>query len=238
MRRLAALLFAASLALVGCATDQASQDNEQSDVANHNNSAATTNSVDDTEPVRTSDDAQSVTSSAQTSEPDLLPNVKPYIGHRKPDTDMSNPTDLNQQSNSSGSNRTGCGNANGDQAVRQNIANVQPERWDWDPGSADTTTYDACKPLSWVVVTIHHGTASSPFQIMLFHYGEYLGTTTAEAYGFWPTVTRANDHKIDVTYHYQKPGEGVANSSGETYASFAWDESAGRVVMSGSVPPT
>lgn len=118
MRRLVPLLVAAGLALTGCATEQASQNNAQSGAASHNNSAATGNSVDNAESVGTSDSAESAVSSVQTSESSMPPNVKPYIGHRKPDTDMSNPRYLNQEPNSSESDPTGCGNTNGNQAVR------------------------------------------------------------------------------------------------------------------------
>lgn len=129
-----------------------------------------------------------------------------------------------------------CGSENADKAVRENIHKVTPPDWDWDPSGHDTSGYDECAALSWAVVTIHGATASSPFQIMLFHYGEYLGTGTWDAHGFFPTVERVDDSTIDVTYHYPLPGESNMARSGETHATFTWDESAEKVVMTGEVP--
>ena len=91
--------------------------------------------------------------------------------------------------------------------------------------------------LSWITVTLEGATASSPYHILLFHNGEYLGTATAKAYGFSPKVSRVDDSEIAVTYRWPKEGEGNAEASGTTQAGFRWDEGAQKVVMSGDVPP-
>lgn len=62
--------------------------------------------------------------------------------------------------------------------------------------------YDRCAALSWVVLAPKNATASSPFAIMLFHGGEYLGTATKDPQGFAPDITRTSDAAISVTYKY------------------------------------
>ncbi|PFG27618.1 LppP/LprE family lipoprotein [Corynebacterium renale] len=131
-----------------------------------------------------------------------------------------------------------CGYPDGDTAVRANLHQLQPVRSDWDPDHADTSGYDACADLSWAVISIEQGSSSSPFQIMLFHQGEYLGTGTLDAYAFMPTVTRTSDNSIAVTYHYPLPGESNAMRSGETHATFTWSDAENRVIMEGDVPAT
>ncbi|WP_182840999.1 LppP/LprE family lipoprotein [Corynebacterium falsenii] len=112
----------------------------------------------------------------------------------------------------------------------------QPD-WAWDTKWAMLDGYDDCAALSYIVITIEGATGSSPFQIMLFHNGQYLGTATKKAFGFGPTVTRESDSLISVIFHWARPGEGTANRSGESYAQFAWDDQQGKVVMTGDAPP-
>lgn len=130
-----------------------------------------------------------------------------------------------------------CGNGSGMEAVRANLDQLPDEQWPWDAQWADISGYDPCAALSWVVVPIEGGTASSPYHIMLFHQGEYLGTATAKAYGFSPKVDRTDDASLAVTYTYQLPGDSVALASGRAYATFRWDEGQQRVIMTGDVPP-
>lgn len=130
-----------------------------------------------------------------------------------------------------------CGNGSGMEAVRANLDQLPDEQWPWDAQWADISGYDPCAALSWAVVPIEGGTASSPYHIMLFHQGEYLGTATAKAYGFSPKVDRTDDASLAVTYTYQLPGDSVALASGRAYATFRWDEGQQRVIMTGDVPP-
>lgn len=97
--------------------------------------------------------------------------------------------------------------------------------------------WDACAGLSWIALPIEHGTASSPWQIALFHDGAYLGTATAKGYGFRPTITRTSDTSISVVYLWRKDGESTAGASGKTHASFTWDAVSHSVRMKGSTPP-
>ena len=100
-----------------------------------------------------------------------------------------------------------------------------------------TDGYDSCADLSWIILPIKGGTASSPYQIMLFHDGGYLGTATSEAYGFYPTISRVDDATISVTWHWPREGESSAGASGQSTAQFTWDTASGSVSMSGEVPP-
>ncbi len=101
----------------------------------------------------------------------------------------------------------------------------------------DFAQFDPCAELSWQTISIERGTSSSPYHIMLFHKGEYLGTATAEPYGFFPTVEQVSGNEIAVTYHWPREGESNAGRTGETHAGFRWDEDQQKVIMSGDVPP-
>ena len=72
---------------------------------------------------------------------------------------------------------------------------------------------------------------------MLFHKGDYLGTATAEPYGFFPTVEQVSGAEIAVTYHWPREGEANAEHTGTTEAGFRWDDAEQKVIMSGDVPP-
>ena len=130
-----------------------------------------------------------------------------------------------------------CGAADAQTAFSEGISQVAP--WGtigWE--LFDSSGYDPCASLSWETLMIEGGTSSSPFHIMLFNHGEYLGTATAKPYGFAPTIERVSDSEIAVTYHWPREGEGNANRSGTTDAGFRWDEGQQKVIMSGDVPPT
>jgi hypothetical protein len=107
----------------------------------------------------------------------------------------------------------------------------------WDVAGADTSGYDPCAALSWVLLGLDGSTGGSPWAVLLFHDGRYLGTATKEQYGFHPDVARSSASAVRVTYHYPEPGESVADASGRTTATYTWDAAARRVVMSGNVPP-
>lgn len=130
-----------------------------------------------------------------------------------------------------------CGSADAQTAFSEAVSQVPP----WGTIGwvlFDSSGYDPCASLSWETLMIEGGTSSSPFHIMLFNHGEYLGTATAKPYGFAPTIERVSDSEIAVTYHWPREGEGNANRSGTTDAGFRWDEGQQKVIMSGDVPPT
>ncbi|MEJ6550281.1 LppP/LprE family lipoprotein [Corynebacterium sp. USCH3] len=132
-----------------------------------------------------------------------------------------------------------CSELTGDEAVARWASDVpiNAENYPWAPDWAVTDGYDSCADLSWIILPIEGGTASSPYQIMLFHDGRYLGTATSEAYGFYPTVSRVDDATLSVTWHWPRDGESNAGASGESTAQFTWDAASGSVSMSGEVPP-
>ncbi|WP_313094557.1 LppP/LprE family lipoprotein [Corynebacterium variabile] len=132
-----------------------------------------------------------------------------------------------------------CSGLTGADAVARWAGDVPPNSggYPWAPESAETDGYDPCADLSWIILPIKGGTASSPYQIMLFHNGSYLGTATSDAYGFYPDISRVDDATVSVTWHWPKDGESNAGRSGESTAQFTWDESTQSVQMSGEVPP-
>ena len=77
--------------------------------------------------------------------------------------------------------------------------------------------YDSCAALSWMTVTIEGATVSSPYHILLFHNGEYLGTGTFEAYGFAPRIKQVSDSEIAVTYRWPRAGEGNGEAVSYTH---------------------
>ncbi|WKD60123.1 hypothetical protein CCICO_00300 [Corynebacterium ciconiae DSM 44920] len=132
-----------------------------------------------------------------------------------------------------------CSGHSAEQALQESISQVRP--WEggvpWSSDYPQTGMFDDCAALSAIVITIEGATGSSPFHILLYHYGEYLGTATYEPYGFSPTVDRVDDATLSVIYHWPRPGEGTANRTGESHAEFHWDEEAQKVIMSGELPP-
>ncbi|MBF4460048.1 LppP/LprE family lipoprotein [Pseudoclavibacter sp. VKM Ac-2867] len=135
-----------------------------------------------------------------------------------------------------------CSGLTQEEAVSASIGSIAPfpglESHEWVAATPDAATYDECAELSYVAVTLSGGTDSTPCHIMLFNQGRYLGTATADAYGFLPSVARLDDASIEVTYTYTLPGEANAESSGRVQATFTWDEDTQSVVMDGDVPPT
>lgn len=141
--------------------------------------------------------------------------------------------------------RPACSDLTGQEALLAAIDEVQPafpadsplHDHPWDTDHADTDHYDPCAALSWIVITVEGATVSSPAQILLFHRGEYLGTTTWQAYGFWPAVERLDDATIRVTYRWPLEGEGNAEPSGRAESTFTWDADEQRVIHAGELPP-
>lgn len=132
-----------------------------------------------------------------------------------------------------------CGNLSAQQALSQNVGKVPEYKpgWTWNTEQANTDLYDPCADLSLIVITVDGGTTSSPYHIMLFRKGEYLGTATAEPQGFAPGVERVDGQTIAVTYRYPQQGDANADPTGEAHATFTWDPAQGKVVMNGDLPP-
>ena len=212
LTRLAALLVA--LALAGCrgGTTPASSD-EAGTSAEATATAAQEPTAAQTEEGNASDDE-----SARTRPP----------ASASPETASAQPTEK-------------CATMTGAEAVSTWGPQVPTFRsesyWQWDLDGADTTTYDACAALSWVVLEIPGNTASSPFQIMLFHRGQYIGTTASKPIGFPPKVVRLDDAAIQVAYTWPRDGESNAEASGRSISIFTWDDRTRSVTHSGEWPP-
>ena len=212
LTRLAALLVA--LALAGCrgGTTPASSD-EAGTSAEAAATAAQEPTAAQTEEGNASDDE-----SARTRPP----------ASASPETASAQPTEK-------------CATMTGAEAVSTWGPQVPTFRsesyWQWDLDGADTTTYDACAALSWVVLEIPGNTASSPFQIMLFHHGQYIGTTASKPIGFPPKVVRLDDAAIQVAYTWPRDGESNAEASGRSISIFTWDDRTRSVTHSGEWPP-
>ncbi|GAA1491992.1 LppP/LprE family lipoprotein [Curtobacterium herbarum] len=135
-----------------------------------------------------------------------------------------------------------CGAEDPTSAIQQAADRLGPpagiEGATWDTAAAERGGYDPCAALSWVVLRPAMSSGSSPSAILLFHDGTYLGTATKEQYSFEPGVTRTSDAALSVTYEFPRDGESNAEASGRATATYRWDDAAGRVVMTGDVPPT
>lgn len=139
---------------------------------------------------------------------------------------------------------TECAAATPAQAMATAVKRVPPytaegiEGDGWHYTSAGALNHwDACSDLSWIALPIEGSTASSPWQIALFHHGKYVGTATAEGQGFMPKITRINDIEIKVVYTYPTANESNAGASGRTTAYFTWSDVTNSVRMTGSIPP-
>jgi len=107
------------------------------------------------------------------------------------------------------------------EALEQNKSKLRGS-YTWAASSSDTSNYDANVELSWIMVGAQGGT-DGPYHIMLFHYGEYLGTGTYDPLYGKPNISRTAANQILATHNTNK-------------ASFTWDNSQGKIVMSGHLP--
>ena len=131
-----------------------------------------------------------------------------------------------------------CADLTQEEALAESIDEVpvpdEVEGAKWDVKSAPIGTYDPCAALSWIIVTVEGGTGTSPFQILLYHDGEFVGTATEEAYGGWAEVTRLGDATIEATYSTPDPDSDDPTARVETPVRFTWDEAAQTVTQEGT----
>lgn len=95
------------------------------------------------------------------------------------------------------------------------------------------TNYNTCDDLSFATLMTQGATGSSPYQLLLFHRGKFLGTGTKCNLGF-QQVTDASTRSVDVDYRYLNPGDITANPTGHYSLTFVWTGSG--VQMNGSIP--
>ena len=168
--------------------------------------------------------ATSSSSASPSSSPSVVtvtatpePTPSTVTVYASPDKSSSSPS---SSSSSSGKAKAGAP-ANGQEALEQNKSKLRGS-YTWATSPSDTSNYDANVELSWIVVGAQGGT-DGPYHIMLFHYGEYLGTGTYDPLYGKPNVSRTAANQISATHSADK-------------ASFTWDSSQGKIVMSGHLP--
>lgn len=137
-----------------------------------------------------------------------------------------------------------CGSSNVNQVVAQHIAEV-PEMYaesgaatGWTVDSTASESYDACLDLSWVILPLSRGTGSSPYQIMLFHRGQYIGTPSLVSFGFHPDINRISDDAIEVGYRWPDEGQPNAAARVQTVMTYRYNPDTGGVTATGRWPDT
>lgn len=104
-------------------------------------------------------------------------------------------------------------------------------------GWADET-YDACATLSWIVVPLTDCCLGGyPFEIMLFHKGEFVQTATEKVYGRTPEVTRISEEEIEIIRSWVPDGGSSVGPYESAASTFIWDEDSESVVREGKLPP-
>jgi len=136
-----------------------------------------------------------------------------------------------------------CGINPEDPRIQEAIANVPAAFTEaasanqdvaWSTNVTDTS-FDPCADLSYAQLSIEGATGSSPMQVMLFHRGEYIGTTSDCAPGF-QVVRQVSDDSIIVTYRWPKPGEPNAGEKDEREVQYTWVDDDTGVQMQGQIP--
>ncbi|WP_194786422.1 LppP/LprE family lipoprotein [Actinomyces haliotis] len=212
-----AVVLAAVLSLAGCGGGQSDATTSQASQAGEATSAAPSSSAP------SSSATETPTASAQPEQTELAVAAS-GTATAAATTAAAEPT---------------CATTSGSEALEQNLSQVPADSrgYPWTADYAETDGYDPCAVLSWITITIDGGTASSPYQIMLFHHGQYIGTTASDGIGFHPDVVRVSDSEIQVTYTYPLQNESNAEASGRAVSTFTWDETAGSIVHAGEWPP-
>ncbi|MGL3149130.1 LppP/LprE family lipoprotein [Microbacterium sp. A82] len=111
--------------------------------------------------------------------------------------------------------------------------------WDLkdEMGWADET-YDACATLSWIVVPLTGCCLGGyPYEVMLFHKGEFVQTATEEVYGRAPEITRISEDEIEIIRSWVPDGGSGAGPYESAASTFTWDEGTEAVVREGDLPP-
>ncbi len=135
-----------------------------------------------------------------------------------------------------------CGSSNVNQVVAQHIVEV-PEMFaesgtatSWTVDSTASESYDACLDLSWVILPLSRGTGSSPYQIMLFHQGQYIGTPSLVSFGFYPIINRISDDAIEVGYKWPVGNQSNAEAQVQTVMTYRYNPNTGGVTATGRWP--
>lgn len=113
--------------------------------------------------------------------------------------------------------------SSGRQALEENTAKLRGNH-DWDVSDADTSTYNPDAELSWIVVG---ASDSDSYHIMLFHYGDYLGTGTVAPMQYEPEVHRTAANQVRTIQEAEYNTERTV---------FTWDRAQHKIVLTGDTP--
>jgi hypothetical protein len=105
--------------------------------------------------------------------------------------------------------------------------------WEANPYGGN---FDPCAELSTALVTVQGATGSSPEQALFFHYGEYVGTATAQAYPFTSIDTgRTTDAMVVLSY---KDGRNVCTACPGPVSTVRYQWQQDHVQMLDPAPPS
>lgn len=101
-----------------------------------------------------------------------------------------------------------------------------PESTDWNAGYAaeGSGNFDPCAVLSGAVAIPQGASSYAPVHILLFHYGQFVGTATKIPYrDAGIDVAKSTDDTVVVSYHWPLGDECHACYRGVGDVRFAWD---------------
>jgi LppP/LprE lipoprotein len=114
----------------------------------------------------------------------------------------------------------------------QNVG--QAVRWDAMPESM-SGNFDPCATLSVALASVERGTGSSPWQALLFHKGQYVGTATSKPYAFTSLNTaQTTDDTVVLDY---KDGRNVCTACPGPITTVRYQWQGDHVAMLDPAPP-
>ncbi|MCT1557620.1 LppP/LprE family lipoprotein [Helcobacillus massiliensis] len=113
--------------------------------------------------------------------------------------------------------------------VKRGFSKVkQPENGSFQGWLTNSHGYDPNLPLSYATLASDADAEFAASQIMLFHKGTYIGTTTGKAQTGWYRIDRNSPSSITVTY---------MEEDGRDYVStYTWNDATNKIDFSGEVP--
>lgn len=165
----------------------------------------------------------------------LLPMLAPQSANEQP----SKATAESQASDG-----TTCATTSGAEALEDAISKVPPpfpsmpldEENQWSR-NVSTDTYDPCVSLSWISLEIDRASLSSPYQVVFFHNGVYVGRAVNTEFGFPPQVTQIDDTTIEIGFSWPEDDEPNAMATVKATSTYSLDETTGRIIREGELPP-
>ncbi|MBB3023298.1 LppP/LprE family lipoprotein [Helcobacillus massiliensis] len=113
--------------------------------------------------------------------------------------------------------------------VKRGFSKVkQPENGSFQGWLTNSHGYDPNLPLSYATLASDADAEFAASQIMLFHKGTYIGTTTGKAQTGWYRIDRNSPSSITVTYYHEDGGEYVST--------YTWNDAKNKIDYSGEVP--